>query len=89
LTREASGSGRTAALGLHDALRASAMTDNKTRHDFKNQLAIIHGFAELLLADAAADDPHRHDLEEICKAVVTALDLLARMELEHADARMT
>ena len=65
------------------------MTDNKSRHDFKNQLAIIHGFAELLLADAAADDPHRRDLEEICKAAVTALDLLARMEPEHADTRMT
>jgi hypothetical protein len=89
LTREGSGSGRTAALGLHDALRASAMTDNKSRHDFKNQLAIIHGFAELMLGDAAADDPHRQDLEEICKAVVTALDLLARMEPEPAGTRMT
>ena len=64
------------------------MTDNKIRHDFKNQLAIIHGFAELLLADSTADDPHRGDLEEICKAVVTALDLLARMESAHADTRM-
>jgi hypothetical protein len=59
--------------------------DNKTRHDFKNQLAIIHGFAELLLADAAADDPHRSDLEEICKAAVTALDLFAHMDIAHVD----
>jgi hypothetical protein len=65
------------------------MTDNKTRHDFKNQLAIIHGFAELLLSEAAADDPHRRDLEEICKAVVTALDLLAGMDAEHATTPMT
>ena len=64
------------------------MTDNKTRHDFKNQLAIIHGFAELLLAEAAADDPHRGDLEEICKAAVTALDMLTGMEPEHADTPM-
>ena len=64
------------------------MTDNKTRHDFKNQLAIIHGFAELLLSEAAADDPHRRDLEEICKAVVTALDLLAGMDAERATTPM-
>ena len=65
------------------------MTDGKTRHDFKHQLAIIHGFAELLLAEAAADDPHRRNLEEICKAAVTALDLLAHMDPEHADTPMT
>jgi hypothetical protein len=56
------------------------MSDHdKTRHDFKNQLAIISGFTEILIADTAADDPHRRDLEEIRKASVTALDLLARV----------
>ena len=53
--------------------------DDKSRHDFKNQLAIILGFAEILIAEAAADDPRRRDLEEIHKAAVAALDLLARM----------
>jgi signal transduction histidine kinase len=53
--------------------------DDKSRHDFKNQLAIIRGFAEILLAEAAAGDPRRRDLEEIHKAAVNALDLLARM----------
>jgi signal transduction histidine kinase len=53
--------------------------DDKSRHDFKNQLAIIRGFAEILLDEAAAGDPRRRDLEEIHKAAVTALDLLAHL----------
>jgi signal transduction histidine kinase len=48
----------------------------KIRHDFKNQLAIIRGFSEILIAEAAATDPRRRDLEEIHKAAVTALQLL-------------
>jgi signal transduction histidine kinase len=58
---------------------------DKTRHDFKNQLAIIRGFAEILLAEAAEDDPRRRDLEEIYKAAVAALDLLAGMYPTHGD----
>jgi signal transduction histidine kinase len=53
--------------------------DDKARHDFKNQLAIIQGFAEILLAEAAVDDPHRRDLEEIHKAALMALARLAQM----------
>ena len=53
--------------------------DDKSRHDFKNQLAIIRGFAEILLAEAVEGDPRRQDLEEIHKAAVTALGLLAHM----------
>ena len=59
--------------------------DEKNRHDFKNQLAIILGFAEILLAEAPAGDPRRRDLEEIHKAAVTALDLLARVYPAQAD----
>ena len=63
--------------------------DDKSRHDFKNQLAIICGFSEILIAEAAAGDPRRGDLEEIHKAAVTALDLLEKMyplrEVEHGD----
>ena len=59
--------------------------DDKSRHDFKNQLAIILGFAEILLAEAAADDPRRRDLEEIHKAAGAALDLLARVFPAHSD----
>ena len=62
--------------------------DDKSRHDFKNQLAIIRGFAEILLAEAAAGDPRRRDLEEIHKAAVTALDLLARMYPAQAETRL-
>src|SRR5476651_1630671 len=58
----------------------SPMSDaDKNRHDFKNQLAIIRGFAEILVAEAAADDPRRPDLEEIHKAAVAALALLERV----------
>ncbi|MBI3492478.1 MAG: hypothetical protein HY047_11965 [Acidobacteria bacterium] len=42
--------------------------DDKDRHDFKNQLGIILGFSEVLLAEVAAGDPRRGDLEEIHKA---------------------
>jgi hypothetical protein len=63
--------------------------EDKSRHDFKNQLAIICGFSEILIAEAAAGDPRRSDLEEIHKAGMTALDLLARLypqrEAEHRD----
>ena len=53
--------------------------DDKCRHDFKNQLAIIRGFAEIMIAESAAGDPRRHDLEEIHTAAVKALELLARV----------
>jgi signal transduction histidine kinase len=49
---------------------------DRIRHDFKNQLGIIRGFAELLVAEAPPGDPRRRDLEEIHKAAVKALDLL-------------
>lgn len=58
--------------------------DDKIRHDFKNQLAIIRGFAEILLEEAGAGDPRRSDFEEIYKAAVAALDLLAQLYPAHA-----
>ena len=60
--------------------------DDKSRHDFKNQLAIIRGFAEILLAEAAPGDQRRRDLEEIHKAAMSALDLLARLYPDHSRA---
>ena len=53
--------------------------DDKNRHDFKNQLGIIFGFSEILLAEVAAGDPRRGDLAEIHKAATAALDLLERL----------
>ncbi len=61
------------------------MTDDDNRHDFKNQLGIILGFADMLLAGAANDDPRRGDFEEIHKAATAALDLLARVFPDHDD----
>ena len=57
----------------------TAMTDERARHDFKNQLAIIRGFAELLLAEVPPGDRQHRDLEEIHKAAVSALALLDRL----------
>jgi hypothetical protein len=48
-------------------------------HAFKNQLTIIRGFSELLIAETPDGDPRRRDLEEIHKAAMAALDLLARL----------
>ena len=58
---------------------------DKSRHDFKNQLAIIRGFAEILLAETEVADPRHRDLEEIHKASVTALALLEGMYPTRAD----
>lgn len=59
--------------------------DDKHRHDFTTQLGIILGFSDLLLADAADDDPRRGDFEEIHKAAAAALELLARVFPDHGD----
>jgi hypothetical protein len=48
----------------------------KIRHDVKNQLGIILGFSELLLAGMAADDPRRPDLTEIRGATEIAMRLV-------------
>lgn len=53
--------------------------NERIRHDFKNQLAVIRGFAEILLADTPSADPRRGDFEEIHTAAVRALDLLERL----------
>ena len=53
---------------------------NKRReleHTLKNYLAIILGFSELLLQDAAPDDPRREDLEEIHKAASAAVEIVS------------
>ena len=56
------------------------LDSDRARHDFKNQLAIIRGFSEILIEETAADDPRRRDLEEIHTAAVTALALIGRMD---------
>ncbi len=44
-------------------------------HDFNNLLTAISGYSELLLADLAADDPHRADVAEIDRAAGRAAAL--------------
>ena len=53
--------------------------DSKARHDFKNHLSIILGFAEILMGEAPAGDPRRADLEEIHRAASDALALVDRL----------
>jgi signal transduction histidine kinase len=50
------------------------------QHTLTNYLAIILGFAELLIQDLAADDPRRADLEEIHKAATAALQVVTSKE---------
>jgi hypothetical protein len=50
--------------------------DARTLHALKNQLSIVLGFSELLVAEAAPDDPRRRDFQEIHKAAVAALGLI-------------
>lgn len=53
--------------------------DDNHLHDFKNQLAIIMGFCDLLIEESARDDPRRRDFEEIHKAAVAARHLAERL----------
>lgn len=45
-------------------------------HALSNHLGIILGFVELMLAEAADDDPRRHDLLEIRQAAKAAAALM-------------
>lgn len=46
-------------------------------HEFKNQLGIVLGFTELLLAEPDQSERLRADLVEIQKAAQRAMELLA------------
>ena len=48
-------------------------------HALKNYLAIILGFSELLLQEAAQDDPRREDYEEIHKAATAAVRIVSTL----------
>jgi signal transduction histidine kinase len=47
-------------------------------HALNNYLSIILGYAELLLQEAAEDDPRRADVLEIQKAAQAAVRLLSQ-----------
>ena len=48
-------------------------------HNLKNHLSIILGFTELLLQEAAPDDPRREDFKEIHKAAAAAVELVSAL----------
>jgi His Kinase A (phosphoacceptor) domain. len=55
------------------------MTDeSEFEHTLKNHLAIILGYADLLLAELGPDDPRQEDLQEIHKAASAAVALFDR-----------
>ena len=49
---------------------------NEFEHELKNFLAIILGYADLLIEEMPADDPRMEDLSEIHKAASAAVTLL-------------
>jgi hypothetical protein len=51
----------------------TARTNNQVMHELKNHLAVIVGFCDLLVSDAAADDPRTRDLLEVCRAARQAM----------------
>lgn len=56
------------------------MTDDReTLHALKNHLAIVLGFAELLLQEAAEDDARRADLTEIERSARAAMELVHQL----------
>ena len=61
--------------------------DDTSLHDFKNQLTIIRGFAEILLAEVPPNDSPRRELQEIYRAAAAALQLLGRLYPPGKDLR--
>jgi len=49
-------------------------------HRFKNHLAVMISFADLLMLEMPEDSPHRADLAEIHKAGRAAMALLPELE---------
>jgi signal transduction histidine kinase len=53
------------------------MTDpHQLEHALRNYLAIILGFSEILLQEAAPEDPRLEDFQEIHKAALAAVRLV-------------
>ena len=59
-------------------IRGSVTLNAADVHVLSNHLAVIIGFIELMIADAAAGQPHFNDLLEIRAAAVAAANLLGK-----------
>lgn len=59
-------------------IRGSLTLSPADLHVLSNHLAVIVGFVELMIADAAAGEPHFKDLLEIRAAAVGAANLIAK-----------
>lgn len=60
---------------------ATPQMSRNPKHKLKNQLAIILGFADLLMQEMAADDARRADAEEIYAAAQRATALLKTVSI--------
>jgi hypothetical protein len=65
--------------------RGSVTLDPDAIHLLSNHLAVIVGFVELMLADAAPGDAHFNDLVEIRAAAVAAANLISRGQSSTGD----
>jgi two-component system, cell cycle sensor histidine kinase and response regulator CckA len=70
---------RDAQLRQSQKLEAIGRLAGGIAHDFNNVLTAIMGYADLLLDDCRADDPHRLDLGEIKKAAERAAGLTRQL----------
>jgi hypothetical protein len=58
--------------------RGSVTLSSADIHVLSNHLAVIIGFIELMIADAAPGEPHFNDLLEIRTAAVAAASLIGK-----------
>lgn len=54
-------------------VRAPRVLDHETEHRVKNQLAIVLGYCNLLLAETPAEDPRHGDVLEMQRAATAML----------------
>lgn len=54
--------------------------DSEVIHRLRNHLAIIVGFADLVVAESSEDDPRRADLMDIQKAARDAMAMLPEVD---------
>ncbi len=76
--------------------RGDAMSEHVTdpgvalgrwRHDMKNQLGIILGFADLLLQEMDPADSRRADIQEMHTAATRAMELLAALPVSNEGSK--